>query len=57
MEKKEIYSKHVAFALRKQGFEIIETGINQYRPDLKIFIFEKTDELMKAFTEITAKMK
>ena len=54
MKTKTIYSRRVAFELRKKGFKIIKTGINEDKPQFDTYIFEDTDELNAALSEITA---
>lgn len=40
-----IYSKWLAYELRKQGFKLIRTGINKNFPQYNTYIFENTIEL------------
>lgn len=47
-----IYTKRLAFELRKRGFKIIATGINENHPQFDTYIFEDTAELRAAITEI-----
>lgn len=52
METKIIYSKRIAIELRQRGFEILETQVNQYKPQFDCWVFEATPELFKALDEI-----
>lgn len=47
-----IYTKWLAYELRKTGFNLIETGINHNFPEYNTYIFEDTPEFRKAFQEI-----
>lgn len=51
MDTKEIYSLKLAVYLRKQGFEIVDTGVNRYKPEFNTWFFEDTDELEQAMTD------
>lgn len=44
-----IYTKWLAYELRKAGYNLIETGINPNFPEYNIYIFENTPEFRKAF--------
>lgn len=50
-----IYTKRIAYLLRKQGFKFIETGINPHFPQFNTYIFEDSAELRKAFAQIVNK--
>ena len=50
---KVIYSKWLALALRKEGFKLIGTGINENFPQFDTYIFEYTAELDKAIGRLT----
>ena len=52
-----IYAKWLALELRKKGFPIIETGINENFPQYDTYIFEETKELKDAITTITNSRK
>lgn len=52
---KKIFNRRLALALRKKGFEIIKTEPNFYKPEFNVYIFENSDELQSALTEITRK--
>lgn len=55
MKEKIIYTRRIAYELRKLGFKILRTGVNEYHPELDTYIFEETPELIKALTCITRK--
>ena len=48
-----IYTKWLALALRKQGFRIIRTGINENFPQYDTYIFENSDDLQFAISQLT----
>lgn len=48
-----IYTKKIAYQLRKCGFKIIRTGINENYPQFDTYIFEDTEELRIALQKIT----
>ena len=45
-----IYTRWLALALRKQGFKIIRTDINEYHPQFDVWIFEDSEELQAAIS-------
>lgn len=47
-----IYTKWLAYELRKAGYNLIETGINHNFPEYNTYIFEDTPEFRKTFQEI-----
>ena len=53
---KKIFSKKVAYQLISQGFNLIDMEDNLKYKNLKVFIFQETDEFKKALTEITKNM-
>lgn len=53
MEYKKIFSKAIALELINDGFELIDTEKNKYKPWLSVFIFENTTQLLNALTKIT----
>lgn len=55
MKEKIIYTKWVAYELRKQGFPIVRVEVNPNKPQYDCWIFEETPELIKAFIKITSK--
>ena len=52
---KKIFNRRLALALRKKGFNIIKTEPNFYKPEFDVYIFEDSDALNSALTEITQK--
>lgn len=50
---KKIFNRRVALSLRNLGFRIIKTEPNFYKPEFDVYIFENSDELQLALTEIT----
>lgn len=53
MAEKIIYSKRVAYELRKQGFPIVRVEINPNKPQFDCWVFEETKEMLNALTAIT----
>jgi hypothetical protein len=52
---KKIFNRRLALELRKKGFSIVKTEPNFYKPEFDVYIFEDSDELQSALTEITQK--
>lgn len=52
-----IYSRWLAFELRKRGFKIIGTDINEYHPEFTVWIFEDSDALQAAIPELNSARK
>ena len=50
-----IYTKKLAFLLRKQGFKIIKTGVNKNYPQYNTYLFEDTTEFQAALHLLTKK--
>lgn len=48
-----VYTRWIALELRKQGFRIIGTDINQYNPEFKVWIFEDNPKFLKAFRTVS----
>jgi hypothetical protein len=48
-----IYSRWLALALRKKGFKIVNTDINEYHPEYTVWIFENSPELQAAITQLS----
>ena len=48
-----VYTKKLALILRKSGFKIIRTGVNENFPQFNTYIFEDTSEFRKAFYSLT----
>jgi hypothetical protein len=50
-----IYTKRIAYELRKQGFKFLGTDINPNFPQYYVYLFEDTPELHKALEHISQK--
>ena len=48
----EVYSRKVAFELRKLGFQIIQISPNPYRPELDIYYFDDNPVFKEAFEKV-----
>lgn len=48
MNERIIYSKRLALVLRKQGFELLRTGINENFPQYNTYIFKDDEKLQDA---------
>lgn len=49
---KKIYSKRIAYELRKRGFKIIGVEPSEYKPQFDAYLFQESEELEKAMGEI-----
>lgn len=45
MSIKRIYSKQMAIYLRKHGFEIVGTDVNENKPEFDVWLFEDSPEM------------
>ena len=52
-----IYSKWLAYELRKRGFDIVRVGVNKNFPQYNTYIFQDSIELKKAIEYLTNKNK
>ena len=52
-----VYTKWLAYELRKQGFRIIRTEINPNFPQFICWVFENCEDLQIAIRYLTAKRK
>lgn len=57
MKEKIIYSNWLAGELRKQGFRILRTEPNLRYPQFDCWVFEETEEFIKAFGILSQKRK
>lgn len=59
MTKKEyrVYTRWLAYELRKYGFPIIRTEVNEYHPQFDVYIFEDTMKLHQKIVELSAERK
>lgn len=48
-----VYTRWLALALRREGFKIVSTDINEYHPEFTVWIFEDTPELQAAIPRLT----
>ena len=55
MKEKIIYTKRIALELRRRGFTLPYTGINENFPQYNTYVFEETPELLRALSELTRK--
>lgn len=47
-----IYTRWLAVELRKLGFKIIGTDVNEYHPEFTVWLFEDSPELQAAIPEL-----
>ena len=47
-----VYTRRIAYELRRQGFQIIRTEINPTHPQYECWVFELTSELKAAFERL-----
>ena len=52
---KQIFSRRMAYELRKRGFNILRVEPNPYKPEFHIYVFEETRELCEAMRKISKK--
>ena len=52
-----IYTRWLAYDLRKMGFKIVDTDINEYHPEFTVWIFENSKELQSAIPNLTKSHK
>lgn len=55
MKEKIIYTRWLAYELRKAGCRILRKEINPNSPELNCWVFEKTEAFNRAFEEIMNK--
>ena len=55
MKEKVIYTKWLAYELRKQGFPIVRVEVNPNKPQFDCWVFEETPEFIKVFTKLISK--
>lgn len=53
MKERTIYSRRMAYQLRKLGFRIIRLDVNPHRPQFDSWVFEETPELLAALTKLS----
>lgn len=52
-----IYTRWLAFELRKRDFPILKTEINEYHPQFDVYVFEDTQALHQAIVDLTTVRK
>lgn len=52
-----VYTRWLAYALRKAGFKILGTDINEYHPEFTVWIFEDSEALQAAIPTLVATHK
>ncbi len=50
-----VYMPRIASRLMSRGFKVIEIIPNPKKPQYRAFVFEETQDFLKAFTEIANK--
>ena len=48
-----IFTRRVAYELRKQGFEILRVEINPNKPEFDCYVFAESEEFSKALAAIS----
>lgn len=54
MKTKKIYTRWIAYELRKAGFPIVNVEPNEHKPEFDTWDFEETTELNLAIKKIVA---
>ena len=52
-----VYTKWLAYELRKKGFRLIKTDINKNFPQFICWVFEDSQELQTAIKQLTQEKK
>ena len=52
-----VYTRWLAYELRRSGFPIIRTEINEYHPQFDVYIFKNTPELHQKIVELSIARK
>lgn len=53
MKEKVIFSRKMAYELRKAGFNIIRVEPNRRKPEFDVYIFEDTQDLCDAMNKLS----
>ena len=53
MNEKTIYTKRVAYELRKMGYPIVRVEVNPNKPEFDCWVFAADDNFYEALKEIT----
>lgn len=48
-----IYTRWLAYELRKLGFKIVGTDVNEYHPEYTVWLFKNSPELQRAIPNLT----
>lgn len=57
MSEKKVFSRKLALELGRRGFNIVRTEPNRYKPTLRVYIFEDTEDLQKTWTYLSGVLK
>ena len=55
MKEYTVYTKRIAYELRKQGFQFIRIGVNENYPQFNTYVFVDSKELREAVNKMKAK--
>lgn len=55
MEEFVVYTRRIAYELRKQGFRILRTDINPSHPQYECWVFEASPKMIAAFEKLANK--
>ena len=47
-----VYPRRIALELRKRGFRIVKTEVNENFPQYDVYLFEDNEELRRNFLDI-----
>lgn len=47
-----VYTRRIALELRKRGFRIVKTEVNENFPQYNVYLFEDNEELRRNFLDI-----
>ena len=47
-----VYTRRIALELRKRGFRIVKTEVNENFPQYDVYLFEDNEELRKNFLDV-----
>lgn len=57
MKEKTVYTKWIAYELRKQGFRFIRADINPHYPQYYCYVFEDSKELRETMDALSKSRK
>lgn len=52
-----VYTRRIAYELRKEGFKILEVKINKTNPFYNVWVFEDTPDFKQAFLRLAEQSK